>query len=266
MTTLHHPLEPWIPGIAECILFASGSQLILGKPRDIRMGGFGSGKRHYFQDRVTLYDLLQLDVRRMAKQGLFRTGSAFTWHWMQNNAAIAFIEIRCGVDQILLWNLRRPSETSRDGAMLAIQVDWTTCHFGGKRPWLLCPVPGCGRRAAVLYLQDGFRCRGCLRLPYPSQYETAFDRALRRASRIQKLLGVEAWGGFPLALVKPRGMHWKTYLRLEEEHARLMAVHAQERDHQMQAILHWLDGRSARSKKVFPSSGHRRAKRPAVLA
>ena len=28
-------------------------------------------------------------------------------------------------------------------------VEWTDCHYGGSRPWFVCPRKGCGRRAGA---------------------------------------------------------------------------------------------------------------------
>lgn len=43
---------------------------------------------------------------------------------------------------------------------------WSTCHFGGLRPWFRCAVHSnsryCGRRVAKLYAaREPFACRYC---------------------------------------------------------------------------------------------------------
>lgn len=48
-----------------------------------------------------------------------------------------------------------------------VKIAWTSCQFGGRRPWLECP--GCKRRVAALYLGRRPRCRVCTGLSYPSQ-------------------------------------------------------------------------------------------------
>ena len=53
-----------------------------------------------------------------------------------------------------------------------VELEWSECTYGGRRPWFLCP--DCRERVALLYLGDGhFRCRHCLRLVYESQRERA---------------------------------------------------------------------------------------------
>ncbi|MFZ5801651.1 MAG: hypothetical protein ACOY3K_00870 [Candidatus Omnitrophota bacterium] len=55
---------------------------------------------------------------------------------------------------------------------------WTSCYFGGRRWWFICPlvVNGrfCNRRVGVLYLGNGkyFGCRHCYNLTYESSKES----------------------------------------------------------------------------------------------
>ena len=59
-----------------------------------------------------------------------------------------------------------------------ICLEWTPCHFGGRRWWFRCPlsrdgVP-CGRRCRVVYRPAGaefFGCRECHRLTYRSRQQ-----------------------------------------------------------------------------------------------
>ena len=65
-----------------------------------------------------------------------------------------------------------------------------------------------------------FACRTCYGLAYVVQRETAGDRAIRRADAIRDrlkwepgILNPDGW--------KPKGMHWRTFWRLKDEHDRL---------------------------------------------
>jgi hypothetical protein len=98
-----------------------------------------------------------------------------------------------------------------------VYLEWTPCNFGGRRAWFVCPARGCGRRVAILYGGSIFACRHCHRLAYPSQRETWDDRAARRADRIRARLGWER-GILNAKGLKPKGMHWRTFERLEAEH------------------------------------------------
>ncbi len=55
-----------------------------------------------------------------------------------------------------------------------IQVTTTSCYFGGKRYWFVCPLSHndipCGKRIGVLYrIGDYFGCRHCHNLTYSSR-------------------------------------------------------------------------------------------------
>ena len=70
---------------------------------------------------------------------------------------------------------------------------------------------------AILYGAESFACRKCQNLAYPSQRETAPDRALRQANKIRRRLG---WKEGILNGVdgKPKGMHCQTFERLSHQH------------------------------------------------
>ena len=99
-----------------------------------------------------------------------------------------------------------------------VHLTTTPCHMGGERHWFLCPAQGCGQRVAVIYGGGVFACSRCHQLAYPSQREDAGDRAARRAHHIRKRMG---WSPDVLEgsdWAKPKGMHWRTYERLCDEH------------------------------------------------
>ncbi len=137
------------------------------------MGGFGSGIWPRYSARRTTDELPALDVRKLKRAGLVHPGQ----------------------------------ERIEDVARLA----WTPCGLGGERPWFVCPGEGCGRRAAILYLEDGvLLCRLCLDLAYPSQREGKLGGRLSRARRrAEKARARLAAPGEEL-VEKPKGMHHKT--------------------------------------------------------
>ncbi len=101
-----------------------------------------------------------------------------------------------------------------------IPIVTTTMHFGSTRHWFSCP--SCGRRSRILYGGARFRCRLCRGARYESQYQTAALTACDRRWDIRRRL--EERGGFAMGLLglddglppKPKGMHWRTYHRLEQ--------------------------------------------------
>ena len=85
--------------------------------------------------------------------------------------------------------------------------------FGGLRWWFLCPR--LNRRVRKLYLPLGgrhFRSKQAYGLVYPSQRETAYHRAMRRAQKLWRRLGGDpADSDYP---AKPKRMRWATYNQL----------------------------------------------------
>jgi hypothetical protein len=73
---------------------------------------------------------------------------------------------------------------------------------------------------AILYGGSIFACRRCYQLAYPSQQESAAQRALHKVQAIRIELGGSANLMYPFPL-KPKHMHSTTYdrLRLQADQA-----------------------------------------------
>ena len=154
----------------------------------------------------------KLDVRRLAREGWLTPGRTSWWHWW--GSTVAQVRIDAEKERITVTSLEPTSDKSLSPRIVSISR--TPCHLGGSRPWFLCPSFLCGRRVAVLYGGDVFRCRRCHQLAYDSTRESPCYRALRRARTIRKRLG----GGADMTLpfpMKPRWMRWRTYDRLSEQ-------------------------------------------------
>ena len=97
-----------------------------------------------------------------------------------------------------------------------IGLSFSSCHYGGQRPWFVCPAE-CGRAVAVLYLSGlRFLCRHCHSLAYASQPEGSAERALRRGQKIRTRLGGSTFVTDPFP-EKPKRMRRATYGRLIEK-------------------------------------------------
>ena len=173
------------------------------------MGGYGSG-RHYQHGKKTTGQYPSIDVRVLRRNGLLVPGRTSSLNWSVGDHPLLSIQIEARADQIILHD-RTQDCVQRVG------LDFTECHLSGKRPWFLCPNAGCGKRVALLYRGHQFMCRHCLSLTYASQSEAAHARATRRADKLRQKLG---WPHdlVNLAREKPKGMHWRTYLRLQAEY------------------------------------------------
>jgi len=108
----------------------------------------------------------------------------------------------------------------------AIQFTSTRCNYGGVRWWFICPVVGCGRRVAKLYLPpvgNHFICRHCARLVYAVTRMRLSQRLLRRVEKIQNRLG---WSN-PLGGERPKRMHTPTFAKLVDLYNRYFRLAVQ---------------------------------------
>ena len=182
------------------------------------MGGYGSG-RHWIKAKATTSQYCQVDVRFWHRKGLLIPGRSFESQWTSAGKQIASIRVGVGFARIILsYRYRQADHEQWQPTNYPVLLDWTPCNYGGSRPWLCCPVQGCGRRVAILYLNGIFACRQCCQLAYNCQREPAHDRALRHAQAIRQRLGASGnmYEPFP---VKPKGMHERTYERLRIAYA-----------------------------------------------
>ena len=189
------------------------------------MDGIGSGRHWYYGTKDATSDYRSIDVRRWERGGLLTPHQAFGWQWSRDGEVVASIRVRTEPERVMLiYRHRRNGEEWQD-ENYPVYLDWTPCNLGGQRPWFLCPAHGCGRRVAILYLGGSiFACRHCYQLAYASQRETYDDRAARRADKIRERLGWEQGILNPKGWEKPKGMHWRTFERLNIEHDAFVAI------------------------------------------
>ncbi len=180
------------------------------------MGGAGSGRAGGW-GRPTVRDYWALDIHGLTRDGCLRDGAMFTTTWSRNGAVRASAGGLASANAVVM-SYRSTSRASGRGEDIsqALPLVETACYFGGARRWFLCPIAGCGRRVAVLYLRDRyFACRHCLNLAYPSQHEDTGDRAYRVMLNISRRLAADRPGSMHAECPpKPSGMHWGTYARL----------------------------------------------------
>ncbi len=168
--------------------------------------------------KATTEGCLQVDIRKLARNGLLQHGAE---HSLTDRKSKYEVHIVSEQDRIrfqhgiaLLAGFRGLGED-------VVPIDWTECHYGGARPWFLCP--GCRKRVAIIYgrkiERDGsklpirdrtLRCRQCHDLSYPSQHEEWNRRMWRRSEKIWARIGGR-YGN------KPKRMHWRTYDHLVDE-------------------------------------------------
>ena len=179
------------------------------------MGGFGSGR---YGGRQVTADYRRLDVRHLQRAGVLTPGWNGGWGWYRNNEERDDIRIRASATSLRLryTTIQLGKHKQHD---YTVNLSRTRCHYGGERPWFLCP--SCGRRVAILYGGAVFACRHCYRLAYQVQHETDNDRTIRKVDAIRARLGWEP-GFLNGAGWKPKEMHWRTFRRLTAQHHALI--------------------------------------------
>ena len=203
------------------------------------MGGEGSGNWYRFDKKTTTGECESVDVRYLHREGLLKPGRWFSLRWSRADRETGSIRIAVGGNDkpqrvLLLYRHRVGGGDEWVEVQEHVFLDWTSCTFGGERPWFICPGDGCGRRVALLYgLGRYFLCRHCYDLVYESQRDNEMHRALHKAQSIRKHLGGSANMMEPFP-EKPKGMHWETYERLWWEH------HEAEMK-QLAGMREWLD-------------------------
>jgi hypothetical protein len=199
------------------------------------LGGLGSGNRYRFDKKTTTEGYRSLDVRRLHREGLLKSGNRFSWRWSRAGREVASIGAFVYRDYVFLSYRHRSGPVAEwEDVEEPVPLEWTPCNFGGERPWFVCPGAACGRRVAVLYRPGKyFLCRHCYDLRYQSQREDKAGRVLRRAQKIRQRLGGSANMTEPFP-EKPKGMHHDTYMRLFWEH------HEAEMEH-LVGMRAWLD-------------------------
>ena len=167
------------------------------------MGGYGSGRPARWPSLWSLYSVRTTQIRKACD---FAPGL---------HGSITF------GDGTTIAVRTSPGYAHVNG--VALLLDWTEPHLGGRRAWFRCC--SCARRCTVVYGRNQeWGCRRCWRANYPSQKEGHYDRLIRRAGRLRRRLGdkvVKApidhvdYAGIPPD--KPLRMHWRTYSRLARE-------------------------------------------------
>ena len=197
------------------------------------MGGLGSGR---WKDRArkTVESYCMLDVNQLSEKGCLRPGWSGACQWINGND-MASINLRAEAERLHLSYKVRVRDGRWEDMAEVIPIVHLPCRFGGNRPFFICPGPGdgndCRRRITKLQLQLSrryFLCRRCNQLAYASQFETSWQRALRRANKLKQRLGIGVGLAEPF-LDKPKGMWMRTYSCLLDEilQAELMANEAQ---------------------------------------
>lgn len=86
-----------------------------------------------------------------------------------------------------------------------VEWDWLAVGFG-VRHYFRCPK--CNKRCGKIFLRFGrWTCKRCAGVCADSENDNPFFRRIGKLEKLKRKLGIKAGQ----AIVKPVGMHWKTY-------------------------------------------------------
>lgn len=145
---------------------------------------------------------LHMDIRTIQRAGMLQGGyvGALRWKHSHSGEAAGMVHFSAAGSSVRLDYGAAGKESSQ-----SISITRTRCHFGGSRPWFVCPIRG--ERVAILYARDGrFACRRCQRVAYQSQSEDGMSRMNRKLRRIEAKIGPQC--------KRPKGMHRASFERL----------------------------------------------------
>lgn len=178
------------------------------------MGGYGSGRPSY---RQKADECRSIEINRLNREGCLREGWKGHWTWTRDGVEVAKIDAHATERLLTLkYRVRRHGD-DWETISQPTRITYVDCHYGGQRPYFICPavVGGrpCARRVGKLFLgQKYFLCRHCYNLAYESQSEPRHDRMLRRANKLRTALGGEPGMAHWIA-PKPKGMWQRKYQR-----------------------------------------------------
>ncbi len=179
------------------------------------MGAYGSGRKPTTKCTA---DHLSICVRQWQREDLLTPQRFFECSWSDRGEKIGKVSVLIQEGEVVLCHLWQLKGIDVQKLRYTVALQTTQCHYGGVRYWFSCPIAGCGRRVAKLYWgRIYFGCRHCYKLSYFSQRESKSDRTFRKVNKLRERLDWEA-GYLNGNGLKPKGMHWKTYNRLEREH------------------------------------------------
>jgi ribosomal protein L37AE/L43A len=183
------------------------------------------GQYYRWNKKETVEDYRQLCIRGLQRFKAIEIGAGFhnrTLAWTNRNTGEKTSSI--GYESDVNWDgegyfrvhyTRTNSGKSYD---YKIRISATKPHYGGLRLWFHCPK--CDKRVEKLYSFGIYACRKCCNLTYSSQQQSMAFRYLEQANKIiHKLCKDEdlLWTVMDGCPPKPKGMHWRTYHRLEEK-------------------------------------------------
>jgi len=91
-----------------------------------------------------------IDVLEWHRRGYLRSPRWFSWAWTRDGERVASINVETQRHSVTLKYRSRSYGEDWSDVEQRVTIAWTTCRFGGERPWFVCSVASngvyCGRR------------------------------------------------------------------------------------------------------------------------
>ena len=197
-------------------------------PRGVYYRVYSRATKGTTEDGLTLsISNLRKGIREIAEGRSWGWAGVFNWSNAATGAHTASIgyTVLNETDVPTIWlEYKRGDEPLK----YSIHLTSTTPNYGGRRWYFICPLAGCGRRVACLYLVRGaryFGCRHCYNLTYQSTRDDLADKVDSRLYKVRHRMKVKGEvTGSILDPIPPRRryMHLKTYRRLMIEYHNLL--------------------------------------------
>jgi hypothetical protein len=177
---------------------------------------------HNWKGGGTVEGVRSLNVMKLARAGYLSGSRGGGWQWTYRDETTAFIAISGGKQAVSLDYRVKSGGEDWQSVQQRVPIRWTSCRFGGERPWFVCDVRAngvyCGRQVAKLYGAGRlFACRHCYRLGYRVQRGGSMDRAHLHLGRLHRKLGADYDGPDGLPPPRPRWMRHRTYNRVVQQ-------------------------------------------------
>jgi hypothetical protein len=177
---------------------------------------------HNWKGTGTVEGTRAIDVMKLARENFLAGPQMGSWQWNYCDGSAASVLVSGGRDAITLDYRMKSRGEDWQSVNQRIPIRWTSCRFGGERPWFVCDVMAngihCGRRVAKLYHGGRlFACRHCYRLSYATQHGRPMDRAHHRLARLHRKLVADYDGPDRPPPQRPKWMRWKTYSRITQQ-------------------------------------------------
>lgn len=183
--------------------------------------------RWSYSGRTEADSLKQVSVAFLKKHGYFDVGwkmGTITWSRYEEKTGSISVESHIERDRqymkFIYTQTDRYSGEKKD-FNYEIPLITTSCYFGGKRYWFICPWYAngryCGRRVGVLYKYgDYFACRHCYDLTYNSRNLSGISKVAGQVISFPELEKLE--GEIKRKYYKGKmTRRYKRFLRKEEK-------------------------------------------------